>query len=163
MWAGAMLDRAALSQKNRLDVLLACHVFVAALCGSLALLVPHLFGFFLGEEWHGSWRFNPDEGQVKITHVVIRLYGALILGQAFVVWAVRQSADGYVRRGIVRAYCLVFVLTLLVLLRSHLTDDHWRWHNWANILMFAGLAAFYGWFYYFSPPPVFEGLDKAVN
>ena len=38
-------------------------------------ILPHFFGFFLGEEWHGSWRWNPDEGQVKITHVVIRLYG----------------------------------------------------------------------------------------
>ena len=158
-----MLDRAALSQKKRLDLLLACHASVAAVSGSLAVLFPHLFGFFFGEQWHGSWRFNPDDGQVKITHVVIRLYGALIIGQAFVVWVVRQSADGHVRRGIVRAYCLVFVLTLLVLLRSHFTDDHWRWHNWANIILFGALAAFYGWFYCFNPPPVFEGLDKAVN
>ncbi|CAK0862093.1 unnamed protein product [Prorocentrum cordatum] len=158
-----MLDRAALGQKKRLDLLLACHASLAAVSGSLATLFPHVFGFFFGEQWHGSFRFNPDDGQVKITHVVIRLYGSLILGQAFVAWAVRQSADGHLRRGIVRAYCLVFTLTMLVLLRSHFTDEHWHWFNLANIILFAGLAAFYGWFCYFSPPPVFEGLDKAVS
>jgi len=125
--------------------------------------VTSTFSFFFGEEWHGSWRYNPDDGQVKITHVVIRLYGALILGQAFIVWHIRKSGDGEVRRGLVRAYFVVFVLTTLVLVRSHLTDDHWNVFNCFNILMFASLASFYGWFSFVSPPPVFEGLDKATG
>lgn len=153
------LSKEALSQKKRLDVLLTCHCIVAVVAGSFALALPHLFGFFFGEEWHGAMRFNPSDGQVKITHVVIRLYGALIVGQAFIVWHIRDSPDGNVRKGIVRAYFVAFSLTALVLLRSHFTDAHWHWYNWANISLFSFLAAFYGWFCFCSPPPVFEGLD----
>eukprot|EP00446_Apocalathium_sp_SHHI-4_P015335 CAMPEP_0177199948 /NCGR_PEP_ID=MMETSP0367-20130122/25951_1 /TAXON_ID=447022 ORGANISM="Scrippsiella hangoei-like, Strain SHHI-4" /NCGR_SAMPLE_ID=MMETSP0367 /ASSEMBLY_ACC=CAM_ASM_000362 /LENGTH=194 /DNA_ID=CAMNT_0018648341 /DNA_START=58 /DNA_END=643 /DNA_ORIENTATION=- len=150
-------------KKRRLDLLLLAHTIVAAVCGSLAVLFPHLFGLFLGEGWHGAFlRWNPDDPQVKLTHVIIRLYGALILGQAFIVWHVRHTADGAMRRGIVRAYFVVFSITSLVLLRSHLTDQTWHMSNWVNVLLFTGLAIFYGWFYWFSPPPVFESLDKVV-
>eukprot|EP00928_Gymnodinium_smaydae_P076835 TRINITY_DN59930_c0_g1_i1.p1 TRINITY_DN59930_c0_g1~~TRINITY_DN59930_c0_g1_i1.p1 ORF type:complete len:190 (-),score=37.88 TRINITY_DN59930_c0_g1_i1:56-571(-) len=158
MLAGVVSGSAA--QKGLLDLLLACHGAVAAVSGSLAVLFPHLFGFFLGEEWHGNFRWNPDDGQVKITHVIIRLYGALILGQALIVWQVRLISDGEIRRGIVRAYFVVFTLTAAVLMRSHFTSDHWHMTNWLNILAFLGLALFYGWFYWFKPPPVFEGIDK---
>mmetsp|Transcript_101976 Transcript_101976/g.227870 ORF Transcript_101976/g.227870 Transcript_101976/m.227870 type:complete len:164 (+) Transcript_101976:94-585(+) len=163
MSASHMLSRSALDSKHRLDLLLTVHTVVAASAGLLALLLPHCFGFFFGEQWHDSWRYNPDDGQVKITHVIIRIYGALIVGQAFIVWHVKQSADGDVRRGIVRAYFIVFSLSGLVLLRSHLTDDHWNFYNWGNVFGFIGMAAFYGWFYAVNPPPVFEGLDKAMS
>ncbi|CAE8713460.1 unnamed protein product, partial [Polarella glacialis] len=147
-------------QKTRLNYLLLAHTVVAATFGTVAFLLPHLFGFFLGEEWHGSWRFNPEEGQVKITHVVIRIYGALIVGQSLIVWEVRKTDDGVVRRAIVRAYFVVFTLTTLALLRAQLTDSTWHVANLLNLLLFGALAGFYGWFYWFNPPPVFEGLGK---
>ncbi|CAK9084359.1 unnamed protein product [Durusdinium trenchii] len=126
-------------------------------------LLPHFFGFFLGEEWHGTWRWNPDDGQVKITHVVIRLYGALIFGQGILTWAARETDDGQVRRWVVRAYAVVFSLTTAALLRAQMTDATWHGLNWLNILLFASLAAFYSWFSIVQPPPVFEGLGKVVS
>ncbi|CAE7943214.1 ML4 [Symbiodinium necroappetens] len=126
-------------------------------------MLPHLFGFFLGEEWHGTFRWNPDDGQVKITHVVIRLYGALILGQSFLTWAAKQTDDGRVRLAAVRAYAVVFGLTTLALLRAQLTDSTWHVLNWLNLLLFACLAAFYGWFSLVQPPAVFEGLGKVTS
>eukprot|EP00930_Biecheleria_cincta_P039071 TRINITY_DN26875_c0_g1_i1.p1 TRINITY_DN26875_c0_g1~~TRINITY_DN26875_c0_g1_i1.p1 ORF type:complete len:163 (+),score=21.39 TRINITY_DN26875_c0_g1_i1:19-507(+) len=162
MMLGASSTSATL-QKQRLNLLLTAHAAVAAVCGVGAFLLPHLFCFFLGEEWHGSWRWNPDDGQVKITHVIIRIYGALIVGQAIIVWQVKQTDDGALRRGVVKAYFVVFTLTFLALLRAHLTDSTWHVINWLNILLFGALAAFYGWFSWVNPPPVFEGLGKAMS
>ncbi|CAJ1406053.1 unnamed protein product [Effrenium voratum] len=109
-----------------LNLLLTCHTVVAWTIGALAFLLPHCFGFFLGEDWHGSWRWNPDDGQVKITHVVIRLYGALIFGQGFLTWAAKQTDDGHFRRAAVRAYAVVFGLTTAALLRAQVTDSTWH-------------------------------------
>eukprot|EP00929_Paragymnodinium_shiwhaense_P093682 TRINITY_DN53905_c0_g1_i1.p2 TRINITY_DN53905_c0_g1~~TRINITY_DN53905_c0_g1_i1.p2 ORF type:complete len:161 (-),score=25.88 TRINITY_DN53905_c0_g1_i1:262-744(-) len=154
---------AALSQKNRLDVLLLVHTAFATSAGVGALLVPHLFAVFLGEEMHGRiFRWNPDDGQTKLTHIVIRIYGALIVGQAVIVWNVRKCNDATIRRAIVQAYCIVFTLTATVLLRAHLTDDGFHPLNLLNIFIFALLAAFYGWFC-MQPPPVFEGIDSMLK
>ncbi|CAE8626670.1 unnamed protein product [Polarella glacialis] len=76
------------------------------------------------------------------------------------VWEVRKTDDGVVRRAIVRAYFVVFTLTTLALLRAQLTDSTWHVANLLNLLLFGALAGFYGWFYWFNPPPVFEGLGK---
>lgn len=150
-------------QKQRLNLLLTVHSGVAFCFGLCAFLLPHFFGFFLGEEWHGSWRWNPDDGQVKITHVVIRLYGALIFGQGILTWAAKETDDGQVRRWVVRAYAVVFSLTTVALLRAQFTDSTWHALNWLNILLFAALAAFYSWFSIVQPPPVFEGLGKVSS
>eukprot|EP00933_Yihiella_yeosuensis_P000857 TRINITY_DN101370_c0_g1_i1.p1 TRINITY_DN101370_c0_g1~~TRINITY_DN101370_c0_g1_i1.p1 ORF type:complete len:156 (-),score=17.75 TRINITY_DN101370_c0_g1_i1:119-586(-) len=150
-------------QKQRLNLLFLVHSITAVSVGVLAFLLPHIFGFFLGEEWHGSWRWNPDDNQVRISHVTIRLYGALILGQAIIVWEARKSEDGTFRRALVRAYFVVFTLTFLALARAHFTDTHFHALNYLNLAMFGALAVFYGWFTWFQPPPVFEGLDKAFS
>eukprot|EP00927_Polykrikos_kofoidii_P079644 TRINITY_DN7643_c0_g1_i1.p1 TRINITY_DN7643_c0_g1~~TRINITY_DN7643_c0_g1_i1.p1 ORF type:complete len:184 (+),score=30.53 TRINITY_DN7643_c0_g1_i1:63-554(+) len=152
------------AQKRRLDTLLTFHACSAAAIGGLAIIFPHMFGIFFGEEAHGSLvRWNPDDGQTKITHVVIRIYGALICGQSIIVWHVRKCSDGELRRALVFAYFVVFSLTSLVLVRSQFTDDHWHTVNWVNISFFVALALFYGWFCFFNPPPTFEGLDNMVK
>merc|ERR1712190_356035 len=95
----------------------------------------------------------------KIHLVIIRLFGALILAQGVIVWHVRTCSDGRLRRGIVKAYSFAFSMMALVLLHSQLTAGVWRMLNWVNIVLFSGLGLFYGWFCFFQPPPVFEGLD----
>merc|ERR1711957_927653 len=110
----------------------------------------------MGEVEPRGW---PGEGDAYCD----QMYGALVFGQSFIVWHARSSADGQMRKGIVRAYFIIFSLTTLVLLRSHFTDTHWHIANVLNLLLFGSLAAFYGWFYLVSPPPVFEGLDKAMQ
>jgi hypothetical protein len=46
-------------------------------------------------------------------HLVIRLYGALILAQGLVVWNARKVADAAMRRSMITAYALCFSLTTL--------------------------------------------------
>ena len=76
-------------------------------------------------------------------------------------WQARGIAEGAVRRALVQAYCGCFALTALALMRAQLTEggglNAW---NWVNILGFATLSGFYGWFVWGEPIYVFEGLDK---
>mmetsp|Transcript_58760 Transcript_58760/g.140033 ORF Transcript_58760/g.140033 Transcript_58760/m.140033 type:complete len:161 (+) Transcript_58760:117-599(+) len=148
------------SPKGGLDILLLAHAGIACSVGLLALLVPHAFGWFLGEEFHGTWRWNPDEGQVKVTHVVIRLYGALIFAQTFIVWQVRQCQDLAMRQGIVRAYFVMFFVSTIVLMRAHFTEEHWHPLNWLNLVCFFALAVAYAYFNWAMPMKFFEGDEK---
>mmetsp|Transcript_56267 Transcript_56267/g.127931 ORF Transcript_56267/g.127931 Transcript_56267/m.127931 type:complete len:169 (-) Transcript_56267:296-802(-) len=147
------------AHKCLLDKLFLVHAFFAFLVGILAVLVPHLFGIFLGEGLHGSFfRWNPDDEQVRLTHVVIRMYGALVFGQGIMCYTMQWVSDGVVRRSVVVAYFVVFLLTEIVLLRSMLTDTHWHSVNALNVGLFFFLTCFYGWVGFAQPPPGFEGL-----
>jgi hypothetical protein len=67
--------------KARIDRLFVAHTGVATIAGLMALLLPHVWEWFMIS--HGetlSLRDNAS-GEQKVTHLVIRLYGALILGQ----------------------------------------------------------------------------------
>jgi hypothetical protein len=95
---------------------------------------------------------------------VIRIYGALIVGQFWIVWQARMTDDPQSRKNLIQAYSVVFALTALALVRAQLTDGgHLNQLNWLNILMFASLALFYLYFLVFEPPSFFEGLDKVVS
>lgn len=79
-------------------------------------------------------------GESKITHLVIRIYGALILAQAWITWSARKC-DAQIRRALiqvhgfeqnvgkdgcqtchtVQAYWFCFTLTALALLRAQVT------------------------------------------
>ncbi len=148
--------------KRRVDTLLLCHAAFAALAGALAFLAPHVFEFFFVP--HGErlvLRDNADAGQ-KLEHLTVRLYGALILGQAWITWCARRTEDAYFRRALVQAYCGVFALTTLGLLRAQLTPGgNLNGWSWLNTALFAGLAGGYGWFAFVQKLAVFEGLGKA--
>jgi hypothetical protein len=148
--------------KQRVNALLGAHAVMAAVTGSLAVLTPHLFEWFMvhhGEAF--ALRDNADASQ-KVTHLVTRLYGSLIVGQAVIVYSARQSSDAFMRRALVQAYWLVFTLTSLALLRFQTTPglNQSAW-NWANIALFVSLAVSYGWFALFERISVFESLGKA--
>ena len=90
------------STKRRIDALFAGHAIMAGVLGTLAVLLPHLFEWMLvhhGEKF--SLRDNSDVSQ-KVTHLVVRLYGALILGQAWIVWHARRISEPAVRRALVQ-------------------------------------------------------------
>ena len=77
-------------------------------------------------------RDNSDSSQ-KVTHLVTRLYGALILGQAWITWNARRITDAHIRRALVQAYWAVITLTALALLRFQTTpglnQSPWNWAN----------------------------------
>jgi len=150
-------------KSQRLDHLLVAHAVLAAACGGAALLAPQFFGvFFTGDLGGAFMRWSPDEQHMRLMHMVVRLYGALILGQAPIAWVVRSSTDAGVRRGVAQAYFFVFVATALVLVKALLMEDFWRPSGWLNVLLFGGLATSYGWFNCFGPPSVFESVAKGM-
>mmetsp|Transcript_61343 Transcript_61343/g.171676 ORF Transcript_61343/g.171676 Transcript_61343/m.171676 type:complete len:173 (-) Transcript_61343:111-629(-) len=161
--ASAPAPEATKSQNQRLDQLFAAHAVLAAVCGGAALLLPQLFGiFFRGDVHDELMRFTPGEGQMRLAHVVVRLYGAIILGQAPIAWFARCSTDANLRRGVVQAYFFVFVATVLVLVKALLTEDFWHASGWLNVFLFGGLCASYGWFSCFGPQSVFENVAKGM-
>eukprot|EP00041_Stephanoeca_diplocostata_P004967 m.54117 g.54117 ORF g.54117 m.54117 type:complete len:201 (+) comp15477_c0_seq4:140-742(+) len=142
--------------------------YFSGIAGMFAILVPHLAGVFFGEHLHHSIRYNPaGDPEVKVAHIILRFYGALLIGQAYIVWHARAITDGKVRRTFVQAYAIVFAISLVVLLRAHFTETHFElqnltWErfllNWGLIFFFALLTAGYAWFSIVMPPVVFSGL-----
>lgn len=141
------------SAKFRLDTLFLVHSVVAWGSGAFAFLLPHIFEAFMvphtdTEGWHPG-------GSEKIVHLVIRLYGAIILAQGFITWTARSVGDGAMRKGLVQTYALMFALTFIALLRAQLTGGMLPL-NWLNVLMFGALSGFYSWFVFVQPPTVYE-------
>jgi hypothetical protein len=150
--------------KAQLDTLFLLHGASALLCGLLAFTLPHVFEWFMIH--HGeslTFRANSDP-ESKVTHLVVRMYGALILAQAWITHNMRQCEDAHARRSLVQAYFGVFLLTTVALLRAQLTPGGFlsAW-NWLNILGFAALSAAYGFFAFVQKIAVFEGLGKAMS
>jgi hypothetical protein len=152
-------------KKHRVNVesLFTAHASVSAFLGLVAFVFPHLFEFFLlphGEKL--ALRNNAVPGD-RVEHLLVRMYGALVLGQAYVAWSARTNTDATFRRSLVHAFAGVFTLTFLALLRAQLAPDgplsSW---NYLNILTFASLAVAYGYYSLVEPIRVFEGIGKGV-
>ena len=159
-----------LATRRRVDALFLAHAAVAGVSGAVAVLLPHFFeAFFVPHDdetlaalLRGA-RANTGDAS-KIEHLIIRLYGCLILAQAWIVAAARRRGAGAeFRRALVQAYAACFALTALSLLRAQLTPGgRLGFANWINILLFAGLAGGYGWFALVEKIAAFEGLDHGV-
>eukprot|EP00397_Hematodinium_sp_SG-2012_P057853 GEMP01072712.1.p1 GENE.GEMP01072712.1~~GEMP01072712.1.p1 ORF type:complete len:149 (+),score=28.38 GEMP01072712.1:59-505(+) len=143
------------TNKVKLDRLFLAHAAVSCVVGIVAYVVPGLFGFCLGEEF-----LLHHAGDGKKTDLTVRLYGALLFGQAYIVYKMRRVTEGEVRRALVQAFTAVFTASGLALTRSHFTDESIPLVNWVNMLVVWTLAGFYGHFAFFSPPPIFRGLDR---
>ena len=116
------MERAA--QKRKIDCLFLAHAIFALIAGSVAFVVsssshrassfftahqlnsttaqtPHVFEWFMVH--HGeklTLRGNGDD-ESKVTHLVIRIYGALILAQAWMTWSARKC-DAQIRRAMIQ-------------------------------------------------------------
>ena len=102
-----------------------------------------------------------SNGDGKVEHVTIRLYGALIIAQSWITLSARRSVEAHFRRALVQAYCGCFLLTTLTLLRAQLTEGgRFNAFNYINILLFLSLTCSYCWFSFFERLAVFEGLGK---
>ena len=129
------------SAKPTIDDLFLAHAFVSGVFGLFAFLLPNVAEYLLvphGEKFY--WRDNGSVGD-KIEHLTIRLFGALLLAQAWIAWNARTIADGATRRMLVQAYFGFFLAALLAHLRAQLTPGNalTGW-NWLNIFAFAGLG-----------------------
>jgi hypothetical protein len=145
------------SQRRRLDALLAAHAVVAAVVGAAAVLAPNVWEWFVlhhaGEALAVRSTANDDQ---KVTHLVIRMYGALIAAQAYIVASARAHPHAESRRALVRAYTAAFAVTTLALLRAQLTGAGLSGAAWLVIALFAALTGGYGWFAFVEPIAVFK-------
>lgn len=114
---------------------------------------------------HGeALALRDNSSDSKVTHLMVRLYGALLLAQAWIVFSARRIEDAQARRALVQAYCLCFALSTIAMLRAVLTEGgNLSVMNWLNILLYAALAGLYGWFVFGNRIKVFEGLDKGFR
>lgn len=128
------------SRKLRVEALFLLHTIFALAVGVLAFVLPNFFEYFFIP--HGEASLKTRDDADKIEHLTIRLYGALILAQAWITHNARAIKDAHTRRALVQAYCGTFTLTCLALLRAQLTPggNLSAW-NWLNIFAFAGLGA----------------------
>ena len=129
------------SKQPSIDDIFLAHAIVSCFFGLVAFLAPNVAEFLLvphGEKFY--WRDNGSVGD-KIEHLTIRLFGALLLAQAWIAWNARTIADGATRRMLVQAYFGFFLAALLAHLRAQLTPGNalTAW-NWLNIFAFAGLS-----------------------
>lgn len=149
-------------QKKRLDRLFVLHSGFSLVIGVVAVLFPHLVGLFFDPS-DELWNWHPG-GQGRAAHLIVRVYGAMLIAQAWIVWNARKVFDARIRKAFVESYFACFLITFLALLRFQLTSslgETSRW-NWINILVFAMLSWFYGWFIFKSPITVFESLPKSM-
>mmetsp|Transcript_63412 Transcript_63412/g.169604 ORF Transcript_63412/g.169604 Transcript_63412/m.169604 type:complete len:193 (-) Transcript_63412:204-782(-) len=131
-------------QKRRtLDFIFQVHAIWAGITGPVALVSPHLFEVFMNFEEAAKDNCGRLNEQ---THTIIRLYGALILAQSWLVWRTRSVPDPFVRKIFVQGYFLCFGLTTLVLTHQQLYSSQWSIYNWPIILLFAVFTGIYGWF-----------------
>jgi len=151
------------SSKRQVDVLFLVHAIFSLFLGTVAVLTPHIWEFFMinhaGEQLRlfGATK-NDDQ---KAAHLIVRLFGCLIISQAWIVWSARSITEPLVRRALVQAYAFAFILITLSLLRAQLTESLFSALHWINIIVFAGLSMFYSYFAFIQPIKVFEGLGKA--
>ena len=156
--------------KRTVDTIFLAHAAFAFLFGLVAFLLPHVWEFFMVHHAGEQLRFMRSGKETrtddqKVTHLVIRLYGALCLGNAWIVFSARKISEPSVRRALVQAYSAVFALMTLALLRASMTEggSFSFYFSAANIVAFGALAACYGFFAWLQPMRVFEGLGRSES
>lgn len=126
--AREILSKPSDNRKQWLDRLFIVHAVFSGLWGSLSFIFPHLIAYLFGEEYHHQLRYNPDaetkvirhtdaagfcslpwllnshgDSFAQVAHVIVRMFGALVLGQSWLVWNARAITDGEIRRAFVQA------------------------------------------------------------
>ena len=143
------------AQKN-LDNLFAAHISTAVFAGVTTLLFPRLWLSFLHEQ-------RPiNEAGYEVGDLLIRMYGSLIVAQAWLVHNTRRSRDAKIRKAFVEAYTAAFGLTFACLVHAHFFGGHFTNLNLINIGMFLGLFGGYGYFAFFEKISTFEEYRSDV-
>mmetsp|Transcript_1894 Transcript_1894/g.5711 ORF Transcript_1894/g.5711 Transcript_1894/m.5711 type:complete len:164 (-) Transcript_1894:793-1284(-) len=99
------------AKKKQLDMIYGIHAFLAAVTGAIAIVHPQLYEIFMnlkGEEQ--GCRIMAEQA-----NTIIRLYGALIFSQSWLVWKTREVPDPFVRKIFAQGYLLCFSTSTLVL------------------------------------------------
>jgi len=161
------------TKKKQLDLIYGIHALFAAVTGAIAVVHPQLYEIFMN--------LKAEEQGCRImaeqANTIIRLYGALIFSQSWLVWKTREVPDPFVRKIFAQGYLLCFSTSTLVLGYAQLVatsfkratkrlivpcrykqifSSEWAGYNWPVIGMFFFFSAIYAWFLLTKKLPEFE-------
>lgn len=140
------------SPRQRLDTLFVVHAIVSVAVGTIGFLFPTSLGLvFLTE----------TEREFNVARAIFRPTCALVLAQGLIIHQSRHIIDGAIKRAFVRAYFVCFGLSTLALVREHAANSgvvSGKFVGTMQVVFMIALTAGYGWFTFFQPPSVFQGL-----
>eukprot|EP00980_Cylindrotheca_fusiformis_P005799 scaffold1223_cov119-Cylindrotheca_fusiformis.AAC.2 len=141
-----------LSPRQRLNSLFTIHAAFSMVIGVLGYIWPGASGvFFLTE----------NDREFNVARAILRQYCSLILAQGVMIWRARKINDGEIKRAFVQAYFVCFLLSTISLIVEHTRNSgvlSGKWFGMAKIFAMIFLTTGYGWFTFFQPPAVFNGL-----
>jgi len=91
--------------------------------------------------------------------LMIRLYGALLFTQGWLVYNCKNIDDGHAKRAIIKGYFGCFAASLVAVVGAHLANDGTVAGSFFGILkivLMSVLTLGYGWFAFFETVKVFE-------
>lgn len=149
--------------RSRINFLFLVYARVTAVFGLVAVVFPNVAEWVLVH--HGDRLRLRDNAspEAAVTHTVLRLFGALILGNAWLVHHVCGTDDSRVRRAAVQAFAVTWAVSALALLRAQLTHPAWSITNWLAILTYAGLAGVCSHHALSAKTPAFDGLGSRLS
>jgi len=147
--------------KRRLQTLFVIHQYISYIFGGVAFLFPWMFGVFLteGTVHNGVHNAELSGGGAAVAHLMIRIFGAMWLGQGYIAQFAAKIDDGKVKLAFIKAYFFTFAAIFLALIWEHLHDEGTMRGGFFGILklmVFCGLSGGYGWFAFFQPPSVYD-------
>merc|ERR1711998_339169 len=110
----------ALSTKRRLQSLFLFHSAASVSAGLSAFLMPSLWAVLFAD---GTLDSLDGGAGTNVALFMIRLYGALLASQGYLVYSIRTVDDGQVKRAFVMAYFGCFAGSLLAVIYAHSLND----------------------------------------
>ena len=140
------------SPRQRLDTLFLVHSVTSIVVAIVGFLFPRSFGLvFL---WENNREFYVLRALVKPTC-------ALILAQGMIIYRSRKINDGQIKRAFVQAYFICFLMCTVSMIGEHVSNTgvmSGKFMGTIEIICMIFLTIGYGWFTFFQPPSVFQGL-----
>ena len=140
------------SPRKRLDTLFMVHSSISFFLGVIGFLFPSTVGAIVLTETNREF---------LVARAIVRPLSALILAQGIIIHRSRKINDGQIKRAFVQAYFLCFLLSTLGLIHEHVSNSgvlSGKFFGTIKIIGMIILTAGYGWFTFFQPPSVFQGL-----
>ena len=149
----------ALHPKRRLKTLFLVHTYISYIFGGVAFLFPWMFGvFFTDGAVHNGVHHN-STNEAAVAHLMIRLFGAMWLGQGYIGQYAKTIDDGKIKLAFIKGYFMTFTAITIALIWEHLHNEgtmRGGFFGTLKLLTFIGLSVGYGWFTFFQPPSVYD-------
>jgi len=140
------------SPRQRLDTLFLVHSVASVVIGTIGFFFPSTMGLvFLTE----------NDREFAVARAILRPACALLLAQGLIIHRSRKILDGQIKRAFVQAYFVCFLMCSIALIGEHVSNSgvvSGKFMGTMKIIGMIFLTVGYGWFTFFQPPSVFQGL-----